>query len=434
VDQQRAGELIDWLGERLGDRLLLWRGPELGGSDVDVLALPGAHAALLEALRERGLAPSGTMWTTADDAVRIHVFRAEEWPRSYQPLHGIVARAERPAGRALVAAPEDRLLMYASELVGGRPLSKLCPKARRLLAADSAGRRLDALAAALDERTLARLIANPDALMARGRRGRLPYTVAARAAASSRMARAALAARVVARLRAKIRPRRRTGGTLVALSGMDGAGKSTVSTAVGERLRSAGLEVAVAWNRLGEDPRRLNAIAAPVKRLLRRSATISDPTVSRAADDVEHRQDPRVAAGRIGPVEWIWILIVTTLTVTDFRRTARSRRRGGVVICDRWACDAIVDLKLRYGDHRAATLLLRHAIPRPDVGVLLEIDAATAAERKPADLLPGARARMQELYAGYADTLGLERVAADRDREQVIADVITLVEGALPAS
>ena len=84
MDQQRAAELIDWLGERLGDRLLLWRGPDLGGSDVDVLALPGAHAPVLEALRERGLAPSGTMWTTADDAVRIHVFRAEEWPRSYR--------------------------------------------------------------------------------------------------------------------------------------------------------------------------------------------------------------------------------------------------------------------------------------------------------------------------------------------------------------
>jgi thymidylate kinase len=68
------------------------------------------------------------------------------------------------------------------------------------------------------------------------------------------------------------------------------------------------------------------------------------------------------------------------------------------VVCDRWVTDSLVDLRLRYGSHRAAALALSAAVPRPDLGLLLSLDAETAARRHPGDQDPAVLRRAVGLY------------------------------------
>lgn len=434
MDEQRASRIMALLGERLGEELLLWRGDEPSGSDVDLVVLPGGERRLLATLREAGLKPrDGGLWSSADGAVAVDPLPARDWPRSYPSLPGVLTRAARRPGLPLIAAPEDRLLIYSAEAVSGRSLDKLTSKVRRLLAEDpQLLQRLTALAEATGEAALAQLIADSDSLLAQSRRGRLPYLPAARVAVRSRSARVALATRAREAVIARIRGRRaapgRSRGLLIALSGMDGAGKSSASKAISAQLERAGLRSSVAWHRLGEDAESLNRIALPLKRLLRRSVTIADPIASRSPDETVKRQDPRVSAGRLGPLAWTWITVVTAVTVNAARRTHQLRRGGHVVICDRWACDSIVDLQVRYGRHRAAEWLLRHAVPRPDLAIVLQIDAETAARRKPEDQALSVLRRMESLYAHAAEQLGALRIDATRPHEAILAELIERVE------
>ena len=82
---------------------------------------------------------------------------------------------------------------------------------------------------------------------------------------------------------------------------MDGSGKSTVTTALEDRLVRRGVEVERAWARLGAEVILLDRVARPVKRLLGREGTIADP-VAGAGPWVSTVQPPRAARGRRGPL------------------------------------------------------------------------------------------------------------------------------------
>ena len=208
---------------------------------------------------------------------------------------------------------------------------------------------------------------------------------------------------------------------------MDGSGKSTVTTALEDRLVRRGVEVERAWARLGAEVILLDRVARPVKRLLGREGTIADP-VAAAGPSVAKVQDPRAATGRRGPLEWTWILIVAAVNARSLRAHAGRRRSGTAVVCDRWVPDALVDLELRDGRHRAAEWLLRRLVPRPDLALYLEVDPAMAAARKPGDKALATLERMQELYERRARTLRLTRLDANQPAQRVAAQAAVLVE------
>jgi thymidylate kinase len=188
---------------------------------------------------------------------------------------------------------------------------------------------------------------------------------------------------------------------LVALSGMDGAGKSTAALDLAAALEAAGRPVIVHWTRLAGDPYLLELIGRPVAAVLRRVRP-SDGGGGTAAR-TGAIAPVRPGHGRL--VDAVWVPIVAADSVRAARWAFRVRRRGLTVVCDRWAADALVDLRLGYGRHPLAEWLLRRWIPAPDVGVFLEVDAATAATRKPGDQpLPRLEA-MERLYADYAADL-----------------------------
>lgn len=435
---ERLRTLLAGVAEALGDRAVLWRGPDLAGADVDLLVTAGGAEELFRVLAEEGLrsAPEDyghTVWT-GSELPPIDVLDAGSWPVYYPSLQGLLSRLS--PGRAMPpsSSPEDLLLILAAEAVAGKPLDKVLRRAEPALA--TTGLRLAAVAAAEGMSPLGALIGEPQDLRRLERRGRLPYGPAAGLAIRSPAARAALGARLSGRLghfRGRLAPARdRTGGDalLIALSGMDGAGKSTAANALKDRLEASGIPAEIAWARIGGESALLDRLALPVKRLLRRQGTVADP-VAAGGPAIQKVRDPGEAIGRRRLVSWAWIVIVAGANAGSYRRAAARRRAGTTLVCDRWATDALVDLELRYGRHRVARAILRHLPPRPDLAILLEIDAATAGARKPGDQAGWVLVEMERLYDTEGDASGLERVDARLPRDAVRERLSDLLDSAV---
>ncbi|MEA2494311.1 MAG: hypothetical protein QOJ29_2222 [Thermoleophilaceae bacterium] len=406
----RRGDLLALVAS-VAPGAFLWRGePAEATSDVDIALPRGARAAVDAALAAEGLTrvPSEegrTVWREGDLA--LDLWPAEHWPRRYPSVEELAARAEAGARLPVAAAP-DRALIYAIDAVAGRPLVKLAPKAA------SAGPPRP------DDRALASLAHELPDMPA----GYLSYSRALATAVRSHHARAALAHRVTASARRIARERLGRSGIHVALSGMDGSGKSTVATALCEHLRASGFEAETHWVRLGNQGELLDRVARPVKRFLGANATVADP-VAAGGPELEAKDTGR---RRGGPLAWAWILFVTTTAARTQRRATRPLRRGHSVVCDRWLADALVDLELRYGSQGAARALLRKALPQPDLAILLRIDGATSAKRKPGDQAERYLVQMERLYDDAAREQRLVVVDARAPLERVLADLEPLVD------
>jgi thymidylate kinase len=426
MDEVRAGELLASLANAVPGGFVLWRGADLGGSDVDVVCVPGRETALADALTAQGLrrlprAGGRAVWTEGD-AARIDVLDAGGWPAWYPPLEDVIARANPGPGGALVAAPADQLLVFGADAVAGRPLARLADRCEAALAELA----VVSTPGALGSTALAKLARDPARMRARARRGRLPWRDAATLALRDPAARRAFAARRSAAVGARAPGRRR--GLLIAFSGMDGSGKSTAARVARDRIEAAGFPAVVEWTRLGQEAAVQDRIARPVKRFLGSRGTVADPvaaTIGADREAMERRQVER----RTGPVAWAWTLVVALVGARAHRRAVRRRRDGTAVVCDRWLADSLVDLEVRYGRHAAAARLLRLLVPAPDLGVLLAIDAATSLERKPGDQAASVVQRMEGLYAQAAGRGDLVVVDARRPLHEVMDEVTGLVDG-----
>jgi thymidylate kinase len=93
--------------------------------------------------------------------------------------------------------------------------------------------------------------------------------------------------------------------------------------------------------------------------------------------------------------------------------------------------DALVDLELRYGSHRAAATAIRLLSPKPDLALLLEVDAAVAARRKPDDKSLSTLQDMQSAYADAARRMGLFCLDASQSKEDVVEQAHLLVRAAV---
>jgi thymidylate kinase len=88
-------------------------------------------------------------------------------------------------------------------------------------------------------------------------------------------------------------------------------------------------------------------------------------------------------------------------------------------------------MRLRYGRHTLAELILRLATPRPDVALWLSIDAATSARRKPGDQSARILQEMERLYAERARVDRLIEIDATAPRPAVAAQAFRLVDAAV---
>ena len=211
----------------------------------------------------------------------------------------------------------------------------------------------------------------------------------------------------------------------------DPSGQSSTGLALAAELQRRGRPAIVVWTRLGVDDGKLGRVAGPIRRVLGREMGASsavDPASPVADRPARRPAAPTPAAGRgwdlVIPA---WALLVAMAYVRRCRRLQRVRRAGVDVVCDRWLADGLVDLRLRYGRQPLAERLLRTAMPRPDLAVLLEVPAEVAARRKPQDQDADTLTQMERLYDEAAEWLGLTRIDAHRPTAAVRADLLRLV-------
>jgi thymidylate kinase len=229
------------------------------------------------------------------------------------------------------------------------------------------------------------------------------------------------------RLRRLASPLRRRHRVVVAVSGLDGAGKSTLAGVVARDLRRVGLPVTTIWTRPGMRLRWLGGVGEVAKRLLRQDA-------SAGVERIGGGERPGALASRRGLLGWTWSLLVALSFISRVR--GEHRRERGILLYDRHLLDALVTLDVVYegvhlGLHRA---LIRRLLPRADLTLLLAVPAATALARKPADMFVEAvLERQAERYAALrAEAPALRELDGTRPADELATEAFRLVAGIGP--
>ncbi len=222
------------------------------------------------------------------------------------------------------------------------------------------------------------------------------------------------------------------GPLLVAVSGVDGAGKSTLVTGVAQRLRSAGLESEIVWYRPGMGMGWVDRPLRLARRILSRGRPVpSGPTMRTIA------RSEAVPASRRGPVGWVWCMLVTLTFVLGVRsQVGRLRRRGvQVVLCDRHLADALVTLDVFYRGVALAVprSLVRRLLPRATATVYLDLPTEVAVARKPGDTIEhqAVAAQLAAYPHHVRDLRPILTIDATLPREEVLERAWGFVEPAI---
>jgi thymidylate kinase len=210
-------------------------------------------------------------------------------------------------------------------------------------------------------------------------------------------------------------------GRVVAISGVDGSGKSTLRATLAENLERAGVPVSTVWVRPGMGLGRLMSLASVAKRLIRQDAA---PGVRAMADP-----DAARPASRRGPLGYVWALLVTVAFLVGVWRQHASAR--GVVLYDRHLVDALATLDFAYEgvDLRLQHRLVRAFLPRADVRLYLDVPAEVSVARKPDDVLGEHAVRRQlAAYARWLDQLpATVRLDATEPAGDLVAEALRVV-------
>ena len=203
-------------------------------------------------------------------------------------------------------------------------------------------------------------------------------------------------------VRLALRPR-----LVVAVSGVDGSGKSTLIQSVIQNLDRAGVPVSRVWARPGGKRNRLlDGLARAGKRLLGQDPSPGGAQVAKGvpAGDL---------ASRRGILGWTWAMLVTLSFLADVRQ--QHARNNGVLLCDRYLLDALVHLDFVYGgvDLRLHRSVIRRGLPKPQLSFYLDVPAEVALARKPEQAEP------EDVYTGeYVIRRQLEGYEARLDQVQ----------------
>jgi thymidylate kinase len=396
----------------LSDRVVVFGSLPPEGSDLDLLVRPPEEAALRSALLSAGFVHKGR------DLVRFSRCRA--YSVELEPVDGLGLPAPKLealfnlatplAGFSWLAepAPPHRLLILAYWVLSGSTV--LSPSRRQrveqaLREDPSAWDRAAELAAAWgDPATLVRLKKSFDGESAPSRR-RAPIT------------------RPVS-----LNARR---GAVIALSGVDGSGKSSQAHSLRVMIEDLGREATIEWLPLASNPL-LDRISEPMKRLLWRVPSLQPPVDS---EDVGERgivaTPGSMLRERNRAIDYAWTTLVALANgIAHARRCARHLAVGRVVIFDRYVLDSSVRLRFLYGQDRSFRLqrwLIRTLSPRPLCAFFLDVSADTSLQRKHdkwhRDELEAQVALYRSEYARH----GVTRLDGERDGEELCAEIAEYV-------
>jgi len=213
------------------------------------------------------------------------------------------------------------------------------------------------------------------------------------------------------RLKLRCRP-----AVLISVSGLDGAGKSHVCSAVGRAMRLCEIPLAVVWSRGG-----FGSGMTALKRAVRGSMQSRLPGPADASGKVRW-----LSGGVAGAVFTLLVAVEQTLVLGVGVRARLAL--GFSVVCDRYAYDTVADLETKVGRGRAvvrlATWVMTALAPRPDLPILLRLDAAGAERRKPGDASAADLAARFVSFERLAREHGLMVLDASRPADQVSGEAV----------
>jgi thymidylate kinase len=231
-------------------------------------------------------------------------------------------------------------------------------------------------------------------------------------------------ARRLRRLGSRLRPKPRV---VVAISGLDGAGKSTLAKLMARDLRRVALPVTIVWTRPGMALGWLGRLGRAAKRLLRED-------VATGVERIGGGERAAALASRRGVLGWTWSLLVVLAFIRNARRAYRLGQ--GILLYDRHVLDALVTLDVVYEGVRLGLqrALIRRLVPRADLTLLLTVPPATALARKPDDMfVESVMERQAERYSVLRrEATGLTELDGTRPVEELATGAFRLVAGINP--
>lgn len=433
ADLRTIAALVD---AGVGERVLVTGSLPDDASDLDLLVRPAAAAALSALLPAAGFtAWRDGSWMRIEGclAAVVDLEAADGWLLPDEQLADLFVQSQPLTELTHVAAPAHhhalliiaRLLQQGEGRIGHRRLARArravladpeaFTQAQRSAAAWGCVGALELLRAILEGRHLTR---RDVALLLSRDTGRLvkPWRRVARA----------------------LRPHRTRLGVVIAVSGLDGAGKTSQTVALADALSSLGFETVILWDRISHN-RLLVRLAAPGKYALRRMTGPSPQAVR--ADSPDGCTQGSAAPVRPGSsnrataMAGAWSLVVTAVHVLSAApATWHHISRGRVVIRDRYVLDSLVHLRCRYGQPSWVdrdVSLLRWALPTPAAAYLLDVSAEEAYRRKPQEYDVAQLHRQREIYlasAGGQNVVVLDGSApVEQLCERVVREVFELL-------
>ncbi len=398
-------DVLSILDGAVDARVLVYGSLPPEGRDLDLLARPAQETQLAEALERAGFERHGRTWARFHDCGVdvVEVTPATGWRLPERELEALFDDATPLAGATSIVAPSaPHTLLILARLLGRRGL----PEKRR-----ARFERAAATAGAWDE-------------------------ARSRAAAWGVEAQLAELAGGAPAHRAPRRPKR---GHIVALSGLDGAGKSTQARHLAATLERLGHEVVVIWTPLASNPglKKLSGPARAVLGLLARRGLGGDV----ARRSVEGESLVAVPdAGHGGRAKTTITLAWATLVAlanaaSQARRAAPHLARGRIVIFDRYVLDSAVHLRYLYGEQHGFRIqegLVRLLSPKPLRAFFLDAEPATVAARKRLQYDLGQLQAQVDLYRANCARLGVARVDGEQPLEDVCRRLARDVWLALP--
>ena len=213
----------------------------------------------------------------------------------------------------------------------------------------------------------------------------------------------------------------RTGSlpTFIYLAGADGTGKTTHARAIADELARRGAHVRYLWFRWP------HVLSLPLLAYCR----LRGLTRYHVVDGVRYGGWQFYRSRMVsGLFPWLWLVdtALASLATVYFPRWL-----GRIVVCDRFAYDALVDLMLAVNNERLLDSVVGRAflrlVPKDGVTVLLDAPDGTLRQRK-ADLKHDNRvARRREMYLALASHLGLPVVDTAGSAEVSLERISALV-------